>query len=172
MFYVSGNGNITAGGDVNMSMGPPPRPKVVVQTGVGVIDAKQKADLTKKLKLFVAARNSVRKGQMTMQATWAAVNAEVGVNSYHEMTPEQYRMACAWIARQRAILNSMKSAPLKIEGFRTDMIRAIKARSRELGDLNYYRPHIAKTYGVSSLTDMSDRQLQELRAWIMQQRRR
>jgi len=171
VFSITGNGNFTAGGDMHISTGPAPRPKVNVQTGVGVIDAKQKAELTRKLKSWLAARNAVRRDVMVLGAAWAAVNAHVGVNSYHEMTPEQFKKALAWIGRERAILSSMKSAPIKIEGFRNDMIRAIKARSRELGDLNYYRPRAAATYGVSSLADMSDRQLQELRAWIMQQRR-
>lgn len=169
---ISGNGNVVAGGDVNFHAAPLQRPQVVVQTGVGVIDAKQKATLTQKLNQWLAARNAIRRDVMTIQAARSAMNAAVGVNSYHEMTPDQYKKALAWLTRQRAILSSMSSAPVKVGGFRNDMITAIKARSKELGDLSYYRPHIVKTYGVDSLTKMSDRQLQELRAWIMQQRRR
>lgn len=171
-FNISGNGNVVAGGDVNLHVAPAPRPQVVVQTGVGVIDAKQKAGLTQKLNQWLAARNVIRRDAMTIQAARSAMNAAVGVNSYHEMTPEQYKKALSWLSRQRAILRSMPSAPVKVSSFRTDMITAIKARSKELGDLSYYRPHIATTYGVDSLTKMSDRQLQELRAWIMQRRRR
>lgn len=168
---VSGNGNVVAGGDVHYHAGPKPRPKVTVQTGVGVINAKQKADLTKKLNQWLTARNVVRRDKMTIQAAWSAMNSHVGVNSYHEMTPEDYQAALAWLKRQHAILNSMASAPVKIGSFHNDMIKAIKARSKQLGDLNYYRPYIAVTYGVDSLTKLTDRQLQEVRAWIMRQRR-
>lgn len=170
---ISGNGNYTAGGDLHVHQAEPApaRPKVIVQTGVGVIDAKQKANLKAKLEQYVTARNLIRVDKMTVGGGWAAMNASVGVNSYHEMTPEHYKRALTWLKRQRAILRSMNSAPIKDTGFRNDMIGAIKARSKQLGDLSYYRPYIAQRYGVSSLKDLSDRQLQELRAWIMQQRR-
>lgn len=174
VFNISGTGNITAGGDVHMHQPAPvpSRPRVVVQTGVGVIDAKQKAELTRKLTQWLTARNLIRKDKMTIPAAWKAMNDTVGVNSYHEMTPVQYKAALAWLTRQRAILRSMASAPIKDAGFRNDMIGAIKARSKELGDLSYYRPHITKIFGISSLTGLSDLQLQQVRAWIMQQRRR
>lgn len=171
-FDVSGNGNFVAGGDLNVNFGPPPRPRISVRTGEGVIDAEQKAELTARLKQWLMARNVVRRDKMSMAAAWSALNAAMKVNSYSELRPDQLPKALGWIQKQRAILSSMKSAPTKIEGFRADMIAAIKARSRELGDLNYYRPYIAKTHGISSLTGLSDRQLQELRAWIMRQRRR
>lgn len=169
---VNGDGNVVAGGDVHYHAGPPARPQVVVKTGEGVIDAKQKAALTQKLKQWLAARNAIRRDEMTIQAAWSAMNAFVGVNSYHEMTPEQYKRALAWLTRQRSILRSMPSARIEISSFRNDMISAIKARSKQLGDLNYYRPYIVSTYDLDSLTKMSDQQLQEVRAWIMQQRRR
>lgn len=173
VYNISGNGNFTAGRDIHLHhpAPAPQRPQVVVQTGVGVIDARQKAELTRKLEQWLTARNMIRKDTMTIQAARKVVNDHVGVNSYHEMTPEQYKSALAWLSKQRAILRSMKSAPIKDTGFRNDMIGAIKARSRQLGDLSYYRPHITQRYGISSLKGLSDRQLQEVRAWIMQQRR-
>jgi len=167
---VRGNGNTVAGGDV-YNFNPTIRPKVTVKTGDGVIDAKQKAEISTKLKQWLTARNAVRREKMTIAAAWSAFNAAMKVNSYAELRPEQFPGALDWLKKQRAILSSMKSAPTKIVGFRNDMITAIKARSKQLGDLNYYRPHIVKSYGVESLTGLSDRQLQELRAWIMQQRR-
>lgn len=168
----TGDGNLIVGGDMQYIAGPAPRPKVTVKTGDGVIDATQKAEIMLKVRQWNAAHNLIRRNKMSMAAAWSAFNAAMKVNSYAELRPEQLPDALAWIKRQRAILSSMKSAPTKIPGFRVDMIKAIKARSRELGDDGYYRPHITKTYGVSSLTGMSDRQLQELRAWIMQQKRR
>lgn len=170
---VSGRGNVVAGRDVHIhnTTSKPTRPKVIVQTGEGTIDAKQKADLTAKLKQFLMARNLIRVDKMSIAAGWSAINSHVAVNSYHEMTPDQYKMALAWIANQRRILNGMKSAPAKLPTFRADAIKAIKARSKQLGDLNFYRPHITVKFGISTLTGLSDRQLQELRDWIMQQKK-
>lgn len=171
-FDVSGDGNFVAGGDLNVNFGAPPRPRVTAKTGDGVIDAAQKADLTKRLKQWLSARNVIRRDTMSIAAAWAALNAAVGVNSYHEITPDKLPLAKQWITRQRAILTSMKSAPAKMESFRGDAIKAIKVRSKQLGDLHFYVPHISKTFGAESLTQLSDRQLQEVRAWIFGQRKR
>lgn len=74
---------------------------------------------------------------MSIQAARRAMNDSVGVNSYHEMTAEQYRQALTWIMRQRGMLDSMKSAPVRIQGFRAATIGAIKARSKQPGDLHF-----------------------------------
>lgn len=166
-----GDGNIIAGGDIHYNAGPAQRPKVTVKTGDGVIDARQKAEIMARVKQWNAAHNVIRRNKMTMAAAWSAFNAAMKVNSYAELRPEQLPAALGWLGRQRAILNSMKSAPTRVPGFRGEMIKAIKARSRQLGDDGYYRPYITTTYGLSSLTGLSDRQLQEVRAWIMRQKR-
>lgn len=161
-----------AGGDVTLNMGPAPRPRVIVKTGDGVIDAAQKAEITKRLKLWVTARNLVRRDKMTMAAAWSALNGAMKVNSYAELKPEQMPAALDWIKKQHAILRSMASAPTKLASFRSEAIGAIKARAKELGDQHYYTPYIARIYGLSSLAHLSDRQLQEVRAWIFAQKRR
>lgn len=165
--------NVRAERDINLNVGvlPAPKPVVKVQTGVGTIDAKQKADLAARLKRWLSLRNSIRKDEMSMGAAWGALNDAVGVNSYHELTPEKLPEALKWIRRQTGILMSMKSAPVKVDGFRNQTIGAIKARCKQLGDMHYYVPHLVKTYGAESLTHLSDRQLQEVRTWVFQQRR-
>ena len=166
--------DVRAGRDVTVNVGavPPPRPVVSVQTGIGVIDAKQKAELTERVKEWLKLRGEIRKTPMTMGAAWAALNKKMGVNSYHELTPQQLPAAIKWLQRQTAILLKMKSAPVKVENFRTLAISAIKARSKQLGDQHYYVPHLVKTYGVTSLTHLSDKQLQEVKVWLFGQRRR
>lgn len=166
--------DVRAGRDVTVNVGavPPPRPVVSVQTGVGVIDARQKAELTERVEEWLKLRNSIRKVPITIQAARAAMNKKMGVNSYHELTPQQLPAAFKWLQKQTAILLKMKSAPVKVENFRTLAISAIKARSKQLGDQHYYVPHLVKTYGVTSLTHLSDKQLQEVKVWLFGQRRR
>lgn len=57
---ITGSGNFVAGRDFHLHQeaSKPPRPKVVVQTGIGVIDPKQKAELTRKLSQWLTARNA------------------------------------------------------------------------------------------------------------------
>lgn len=168
---INGNGNAVAGGDINLNVGPAPKPKIIVKTGDGVIDASQKAELRRRLDQWLTARNAVRKSRMTHGAGWNAFNKAMDVNSYAELKPEQMPAALAWFGKQMAILRGMKSAPTKIKGFRYETMGAIKARAKQLGDLHYYTPYIVKTYGLSSLAHLSDRQLQEVRAWIFAQKR-
>ena len=165
--------DIRAGRDVTVHVGAPPpsRPVVAVQTGVGVIDAKQKADLTERVKEWVKLHGEIKKTPKTMGAAWASLNRAMGVNSYHELTPQKLPAAIKWLQKQTAILLAMKSAPVKIGNFRALVIKAIKAKCRELGDMHYYVPHLVKTYGVESLTQLSDKQLQEVKTWLFGQRR-
>ncbi len=69
-------------GDINLNVGtlPAPRTVVKVKTGVGTIDAKQKADITARLKRWLSLRNSIRKDKMSMGGAWAALNGTMGVN--------------------------------------------------------------------------------------------
>lgn len=165
--------DVCAGRDVNVNIGAvsDQRPIVQVQTGVGTINAKQKADVSAQLKRWLALRNKIRKNEMSVPAAWGALNGAMGVNSYHELTPEQLPAVFKWLREQTGILMSMKSAPLKVDGFRSQTIGSIKARCRQLGDMHYYVPYLVKTYGAESLTQLSDQQLQEVRAWLFNQRR-
>ena len=167
---INGNSNIVSGGDLHVNVGPARRPKVHVQTGVGTIDARQKAELTAKLHRFVKANNAVRNSKMTYQAAWSALNRSMGVNSYHELRPDQFKAALKWIRTHTGRVQSMSSAPAMDPNFRVDTIRFIKARSKELGDPNIYRPYALKTFGHESLADLGDRQLQVIRKWLANKR--
>lgn len=166
----SGNSNIVAGGDLNVHMAPARRLKVQVQTGAGTIDARQKAELTSRIRRYIEVNNAVRTSRMTFQAAWSALNGAMGVNSYHELRPDQFPAALKWIRTQTGRIQSMPSAPDKDPKFRSDTIRFIKARSKELGDPDVYRPYALKSFGSQSLAELDNDQLQIVRKWLSNKR--
>lgn len=162
---IVGDGNLVSGRDINIS--PVIRPKVVVKTGDGVVDAAQKAELKRLIGEWIEARNAVRKGDMSWPGAWSAFNAAFGLNKYDELKMEEFGKARAWIQRQTAIISSMRSAPKKMPNWRNGVIAAIKARSKnQLGDADIYRPYIQNRFGKCSLTELTDDELQTTRQYI------
>lgn len=169
---VTGNGNLVAGGDVhhttNVHHHVPARPLVVVKTGDGTVDAAQKAELQRLLALWMAAHNAVKTEKLTFAAAWGSFNKAMKINKYDELRPESFPRARAWLQRQAAIKTSMKSAPRKMPKWRTARYGAIKAKSiNQLGDEHAYVAYTQKKFGKSSLTELSDVELEATYRYVM-----
>lgn len=159
-------GQVAAGDIININ--PVLRPRVIVKTGDGVVDAGQKAELKRLVGEWVEARSRVRKSQSTYGGAWSAFNAKFSINSYAELPIERFDEACAWLRRQLGILNGMKSAPKVLPDWRPKTISAIKARCKnQLGDADAYRPYIQTRFGKSSLTELTDDELRKTKAYVM-----
>lgn len=164
--FVGPVGQVVAGDVINIS--PVLRPRVIVKTGDGVVDAKQKAELKRLVGEWVDARSRVRKSQSTYAGAWSAFNANFAINSYAELPMERFDEACAWLRRQLAIINGMKSAPKVLPDWRPKAISAIKARCKnQLGDADAYKPYIQTRFGKSSLTELTDDELQKTKVYVM-----
>lgn len=162
---VAGNGNVVAGGDVHFS--PILRPRVVVKTGDGVIDASQRAELQRLVHDWVEARLSVRRSAFSYGAAWSAFNRHFGISGYAELPMEQFGTAREWLARQVGIVHSMASAPAKVPGWRHRTQGGIKARCKnQLGDAEFYRPYIQRIFGKASLRDLTDDELQQVKQYV------
>lgn len=162
---VAGNGNVVAAGDVNLM--PVLRPRVVVKTGDGVIDASQRAELQRLVHDWVEARTAVRKSSSSYAAAWGALNRHFGISGYAELPMEQFGEARQWLARQVGIVHSMASAPKKVSGWRHRTQDSIKARCRnQLGDEAFYRPYIERKFAKSSLRDLTDDELQRVKQYV------
>lgn len=167
---VRGEGNITAGRDVNLN--PIVRPRVVVKTGDGAVDASQKAELQRLIREWIEARMAVRRSTFSFQAAWSAFNRHFGLNSYAELPMEDFGAARAWLQQNIATIASMPSAPRKMPGWRGRTIGAIKARCKnQLGDPRAYAPFIERRFGKSSLAQLSDDELQATRLHVFGRKR-
>lgn len=173
VIYVAGDGNVVAnGGNVqhvtNVHHHQPARPKVVVKTGDGTIDAQQKAVLQRLLRVWVDAYNAVKVRKLSWAAAWGGFNKAMRVNGYAELRPEQFGAACAWLQRQAAIVTSARSAPRKLRSWRTARYAAIKARcGNQLGDEFAYVEYTLEHFAKSSLTELSDAELERTYRYVM-----
>ncbi|MBG6244759.1 hypothetical protein CS369_08245 [Candidatus Symbiopectobacterium sp. 'North America'] len=59
-------------------------------------------------------------------------------------------------------LRNMQSAPKKIENWRNKTIKSIQARCSEKGWQEWRKEHMAKKFGKSSITELSDEEVKQL----------
>lgn len=172
VFQING-GNLSAqqvvvGNVNNYTVVRPPRPRVVVTPGEGVVTDPQKAKINELRLDWIALHNSIKKAPLTDAAAWVKINRKAGVTSYHLIPSERFDLVIKFIKQEMAKLRAMRSAPRKDASWRTTRISAIKARSKnQLGSADAYRPYIAKSFGASSLTDLTDDELQRTYSYIM-----
>lgn len=165
---VIGNGNIVGNGNtVIHTREVIHRPVVVVKTGDGVITASQKARLKELINQWVLVRNAVKKSEFSHAAAWSALKKKARVNKYDEIKTEDFSAIESWILRQIATINSMPSAPKKAPGWRNSRLKAIHARSRQLDLDEKRKEYMNKNYGVDSLTDLCDSDLDKVYRWVM-----
>ncbi len=169
--YVNGNGNAVAGRDITQNIThhhKPARPKVVVKTADGVIDAQQKAELTRLRDEWLTTHNAVKQRKLTYQAAWGRFNRAMKVNGYAELKPEQFEAGCKWFRTEIAKINGMPSAAKKVPGHHNKRIGAIKARCKnQLGDEFAYVAYIIKNFNKSSLADLDIKEMEATYRYIM-----
>jgi hypothetical protein len=105
----------------------PIKPIVVVQTGVGAIDAQQKRrslDLRDEIVKDSVVRNTLKMPGSVI----TGLNRHMKVNKYDEILAVDFEKALNWMIRLRAILNSARSASKKLHAWRNGRIRAIHSR--------------------------------------------
>lgn len=167
--YVDGNGFANMGtiGAIHYhSTDKLPKPTVVVQTGVGTITAQQKRQLLD-WRDKVAEASVVKQKTKTPGGVMSALNKHMKVNSYHEILAEDFERALNWMKKQVGTMHSMKSAPKKIEGWRTNRIKAIHARSKEKEIIEWRIDYMQKKFGKTSLKDLDDKELDTVYRAVM-----
>lgn len=167
---ITGNGNIQAGGDVHIKTDKIVR-KTEVKTGDGVVDAEQKQTIKELLAEWVSVHNRIKQSELSYGAAWARFQRHFRVNSYTELHAERFADAVKWLQRQRAIIDSMKTAPKRDAAWRRRQITYIKVSCKnQLVDERCYQPYIERNFGKSSLADLSDQELARTKAYIAQKK--
>lgn len=144
----------------------PIQPNIIVQTGVGTISAQQKRQLLDWRDKVVEA-SAVRQKPKTPGSVMGALNKYMKVNSYHEILAEDFDKALNWMKKQVGTMHGMKSAPKKIEGWRTNRITAIHARSKEMGIVEWRIDYMQKKFGKVSLKELDDKELDAVYRAVM-----
>lgn len=163
--HIAGNNNIVGHGNTVIHA-PVVRPRIVASPPPGSITPAQAQTLRELLAEWVTVHNRIKKRPLTWGSAWEQFKKNFNVYSYLALPSERFEEASGWLRKKRAILDNMKSAPLKDPAWRTRTISYIKARCKnQLGDEHAYRPYIAR-FGKTSLADLTDAELARTRAHI------
>jgi hypothetical protein len=172
VIQINGNGlsaqQIVAGDVHHYAVARPPRPRVVVTPGDGVVTDDQKVAINTLRVEWIGLHNSIKRSPLTDAAAWSRINGAAGVTSYHLIPLERFDIVVGFIKTEMAKLRNMASAPAKGTAWRAKRIGAIKARCKnQLGDAEAYKPYIRKAFGAESLTALSTDELQRTYTYIM-----
>lgn len=151
---------------INNNAEKAPRPTVVVQTGVGVIDAQQKRRLLVLRDDVVEASKAGLK-QKTGGAVMKALNGYMKVNKYDEILAVDFDKAVKWMMTQRAVKVGLASAPKKLPDWRKRRTGAIHARCKEKGFEDWQIDYMKKKFGKESMMDLPDDDLETLYRAVM-----
>lgn len=134
----------------------------------GSITEAQACRLKELVAEWVVTHNQVKpRSPLTHQAAWLKLNRRIKVATYRATPASAFSGQEKWLLQQAAILRSMASAPAKDDSWRADKIKAIKTRAmRTLGDGDIYKPYIKKNFGVSSLTELANDELQRTYTYV------
>lgn len=160
---VTGNGSIT---NHTYHVSNAPIPHVIVQTGVGVIDAQQKSRLLE-LRDSVVEASIVSTTPKTPGGVMLALNKYMKVNKYAEIMAVDFDKAVKWLVRQRAIKTSLPSARKKLPSWRNARIRAVHSRCKEKGFETWRIDYMQKKFGKATMVDLSDDDLEALYRAVM-----
>jgi len=141
-------------------------PVVHVQTGVGVIDARQKRRLLELRDSLVEA-SAAGKTPKTPGGVMLALNRYMKVNKYDEILAVDFEKAEKWLVRQRAIKASLPSARKKLPSWRDGRMRAVHARCKERGFESWRLDYMKKKFDKVSMVDLSDDDLETLYRAVM-----
>lgn len=167
--FVDGNGfaNLGSIGTINYyGAEKQPEPTVVVQTGVGVIDAAQKRQITNWVRSVVKA-GAARNPPKTYGSVWNAFKDHMKVSKYDEILAIDFEKAKKWLLRSGAISSSLPSASKKIADWRNRRIKAIHARCKEIDITDWRIAHMKKKFGKESMLDLPDDDLEALYRTVM-----
>ncbi|WP_080206248.1 hypothetical protein [Salmonella enterica] len=165
---ISGTGNIIGNNNIlHIQQPTPPKRKIIVKTGDGVINATQKAHLQELIRNLVETHSQVKKSTLSWGGAWKKVLTPLKINSYHEIPSEFYDKAVKILQIEIAILKNMNSAPKKVSNWRSSQIKAIQARCNERDLQAWRKDYMQNHFDKDSMTKLTDKELQVLYRAVM-----
>jgi DNA-binding XRE family transcriptional regulator len=132
--------------------------KAEVKPGDQHITEVQAAKLTELVRQIVELETQLKKAPKSFRSVWAALNAHCGVTRYLLIALEDFPKAEKYLRQWIGRLNSMASAPVADnETWRKRRYSYIKINTKD--DSDWLAAYLKKTFKVTSLTELSDEQL-------------
>ncbi|MDA8155605.1 MAG: hypothetical protein M0Z52_03995 [Actinomycetota bacterium] len=167
-FIVNGDGNITAGRDVNINARVTKRYKV--NPTAEHITPAQKQTIQEKLTELVDIGVIAGKSRDELfPHWWGRLKRKFRASTYHELFQDQYDDVLLWLAQQKAILRP-KLRRRDNDAWRKEHYTAIWTKTRALGISKpqvYELVAIKLGKAVESLTELGERDLKKLYGIIM-----
>lgn len=133
--------------------------KAEVKPGDEHITIEQQAKLTGLVQEVVALEAKLKQKPKSFRSVWGALNAHCGVTRYVLIAAADYGKAEKYLRQWIGRLNSMASAPVKDgDAWRKRHYAYIKINCKD--DPAWLDRYLAKTFGVSSLTELNNDQLE------------
>lgn len=112
---------------------------------------------------IVALEPKVRKNPRPYSGVWAALNKHCGVTTYKLIPLDHYTKAETYLRKWIGRLQSTKSAPKKMgSDYRNKKYAYIKLNTEQLGIEGWLDELLRVKYGVTSLKDLTDEELQKV----------
>lgn len=132
--------------------------KAEVKPGDQHITEAQAAKLTELVRQVVELETQLKKAPKSFRSVWAALNAHCGVTRYLLIALEDFPKAEKYLRQWIGRLNSMASAPVADnETWRKRRYSYIKINTKD--DSDWLTAYLKKTFKVTSLTELTDEQL-------------
>ncbi|EOF4357771.1 ORF6C domain-containing protein [Pseudomonas aeruginosa] len=132
--------------------------KAEVKPGDQHITEAQAAKLTELVRQIVELETQLKKAPKSFRSVWAALNAHCGVTRYLLIALDDFPKAEKYLRQWIGRLNSMASAPVADnETWRKRRYSYIKINTKD--DSDWLAAYLKKTFKVTSLTELSDEQL-------------
>ncbi|WP_370429625.1 ORF6C domain-containing protein [Actinobacillus pleuropneumoniae] len=121
--------------------------------------ARKLQDLVKEI---VELEQKLKKNPKSFQAVWASLNKHCGVVTYRLIPLEKTDKAITYLRKWVGRLSSSKSAPKKVGNeWRSKKYAYIKINTKG-GLEDWLADHLLQKYGVESITELDDLQLQKV----------
>ncbi len=160
---IQGSGNIIGDGN---SVTQIRTEKIVQKTeavpaqGVIHITEAQGRKLRELIGELVKLHNKIKRKELKFSAAWTMLYKKMNVSSFRFIPLEQYEIAESFLRQKIGSLNSMKSAPKKNEDWRKAKYRYIHTNTKTEELKAKKTQYLEEKYGVNSLKELDDKQLQ------------
>ncbi len=140
-----------------------------VKPGVDHIDEKQAARLTALVKDVVEFEEKLKQKPKSFKSVWASLNAHMKVSRYRLIPLEDFAKAEKYLLQWIGRLNSMKTAPVEDgDSWRKRKYAYIKINSKN--DQDALAAYLKRNFQASSLTDLSNDQLDQVYRYVASRR--
>ncbi len=151
------------------------RTKAEVKPGTEHITDEQKANLQKLVNEIVELEGKYRtsKSAKNHQAVWRSLNAKLKVTSYHLIPLDKYKIAQSHLQKWIGRLTSSKTAiKTDADNIRKRRYAYIHTNLKQFGLDDWFRNYLQERHGVTSMTELDDKRLDQVRLAVAYQVRK